>query len=174
LENPILECFCEILYNLAYFAIKEMNKILIAILIAYSYSRTEEYYTNCLEGAPGYKNNKLSVSQCKEYSPTGGHCCLITYKIKEDEVNIPLNMGNTFGGGDNYNNYNNAYKKGKRFLEEKEYVCYGITSKGYANIEEVKKEIKKETGVSGMDIDCSSDKLNILILLSYSLLFLLL
>ena len=139
-----------------------MNKILIITLIIYSYCRNSEYYAKCLDGAPTYDNNKHSVSECNEYKKEGSYCCLLSFKIYEETTQIYLNLGSYF-----------KKKPSIRALDEKEYLCIRISKDGYYKISDVKKDIEKETGVSELTIDCNSNKLNILLLLTYLLLFLL-
>ena len=51
-----------------------------------------------------------------------------------------------------------------RALDEKEYLCIGISKEGYNKISDVIKEIEKESSVSNIKIDCNSKNLNIIIL----------
>lgn len=141
-----------------------MNKIFIITLIIYSYCRTSEYYNDCLDGAPTYDNNEHTVSECQKYSKEGNYCCLLSFKIKEEVIEYNLNLGTLMQMG-------NTNKK-KRTLNEKEYLCIGLSKDGYYNILGVKKELEEETGISNIEINCNSSKLNIFILLTYLLLFL--
>ena len=138
-----------------------MNKILILILIIYSYCRTPEYYTKCPDGAPAYDNNKHSVSDCNQYNKEGVHCCLLTFKIEETTI-AEISLADLAKN-----------RKNIRSLEELEYSCFGITNYGYEKISDVIKEVEKETGVNQLKIDCNSNNLNILMLLLFLLLLLL-
>ena len=128
-----------------------MKTILIITLIIYSSCKTSEYYTKCKDGAPEYDNRDHSVSECNGYSKEGSYCCLLSFTISNDKQYVSL----------------------FRALEEKEYLCIGISKEGYNKISDVIKEIEKEASLSSLKIDCNSKNLNIFILLSYLLFFIL-
>jgi hypothetical protein len=56
-------------------------------------------------------------------------------------------------------------KKDKlRSLGEPKGYCYGLSKEGYDNIKDVIKELKKETGIEELYIDCGAKRLKYYIL----------
>ena len=109
------------------------EKILLIVLI-FSNCKTASYYTNCTEGAPS--GNKLVLaSECGKYnSSDDSYWCLLYYDLKDQNVQFSL----------------------FRNLNERVNLCFGITKDGYYNIEKVKKELRSESGIDTLEINCIS------------------
>lgn len=155
-----------------------MNNIFLIILFIYTNCKTEKYYSQCLEGAASYDNKKHYLYECKKYSDIDSYCCLLTFKIEDNEYNFD------FGGDDdddddgdyeykkNYVYKNISKHNNHRYLKGKEYTCLGLSNEGYYHISDVIKEVKKESEIDNVEINCFSKNLDLISL--YLLLILLL
>ena len=56
-------------------------------------------------------------------------------------------------------------QKEMRQLSERENLCFGLSAEGYYNIDKVLDELKKETGIKEIKLNCFSRTLNISIIL---------
>lgn len=126
-----------------------IKEIILFIVLVFSKSRTDAYYTKCLDGAPS-GNNLIMASECKEYSDSNAHCCLLYYEIKDQNLEVHI----------------------FRNLNERINLCFGLTKDGYYNIDKVKSELKEESGIETIEIKCFSS--NIKFMYGFILLLLLL
>ena len=113
-----------------------IKEIILLILLVFSNCKTDVYYTKCKDGAPN-GNNFATASECKEYSTDNSHCCLLYYDVKDQNVQFSI----------------------FRNLNERVNVCYGLTKDGYYNIDKVIKELKDESGVDNLQINCFSSNI---------------
>jgi len=122
--------------------VQRQMKIIIFLISLICYScLTSSYIKKCLPGIEDI--DILSVTQCRSYDPDGGYCCYLTYENEKQRVDVPIFLYDK--KQDNKNNI--------RSLEPKNY-CYGVSSEGYDNIEDVIEELSEETGVEELKIDC--------------------
>lgn len=111
--------------------------ILLTVLI-YCLCLTNKYYQKCTSTI---FFNPTSVNQCKEFSENGAYCCYLHYENPKIQEYI----------------YMPTYyeKKNKtRSLGEPKGYCYGLSKEGYDNIKTVIGELKDETGIEELYIDC--------------------
>ena len=127
--------------------------ILLNVLIS-SFCLTSKYYEECTGNttfAPA------SANQCRQYDANGAFCCYLNYEILKTQNVVVLP---TF-----------FFKKDKpRSLSEPKSYCFGITKEGFDNIKKVIDELKEESGMEKINIDCGTKRLkyyllNILIII---------
>ena len=139
-----------------------MSNIFLIILFIYTNCKTEKYYSECLEGAATYDNKIHYLDECKRYSDIDSYCCLLKFKIEDNEhhLDIDLNFGDFF----DKNAYRNISNKNKhhRHLKGKEYTCFGLSNVGYYHIPEVIKEVEKESEIENIEIDCFAKNVNLI------------
>ena len=131
-----------------------MKAVILLTVLIYSICLTGNYYEKC---SSNISFNPTSANQCKEYSANGAYCCYLHYenpKVRQDII-MPT--------------YYNKKDKLCSLGEPKGY-CYGISKEGYDKIKDVIKELKKETGIDELYIDCRAKRLkyyllNILIII---------
>lgn len=129
-----------------------MKKLLfLALLLCYALSLNQNYYQRCLSGIENI--DIISVSQCRKYDDNGGYCCYLQYENEKIQNYI------YFPSYYNYKKIGNKTSTTLRMLGEKNKICYGISKNGYDNINDVIKELKEETGVENLDIDCGQHRL---------------
>jgi len=116
--------------------------ILLASFI-YALCLTKSYYKKCLAGTDYI--DLLSANECREYDPEGGYCCFLNY----DNDKIPVFL--FFKKKENRTN--------TRSLQEPQRYCYGISFEGYDNINDVIEELKEETGINQIRVDCGKQGL---------------
>ena len=117
--------------------------ILLTVLI-YSLCLTNNYYQKCSSDATFAPT---SSNQCRQYDANGAYCCYLHYENPKDQHLVIMP---TF--------YN---KKDKlRALGEPKSYCHGLSKEGYDNIKDVIKELKDETGIQELYIDCRAKRLN--------------
>ena len=126
-----------------------IKELIFLIVLVFCKSRTDAYYTSCLDDSPN-GNNLIMASECQEYSAPDSHCCLLYYEVKDQNVQFTI----------------------FRNLNERVNVCFGLTKDGYYHIDEVKKELQKESGIVTIEINCFSS--NIKFIYGFILLLLLL
>ena len=75
-----------------------MSNIFLIILFIYTNCKTEKYYSEYLEGAATYDNKKHYLEEWKRYSDIDSYCCLLKFKIEDNEhhLDIGLNFGDFF------------------------------------------------------------------------------
>ena len=138
--------------------------ILFLLLITTAYNRTDKYYTHCESNAP--KSGFITHSDCNGYAQEDSYCCLLYYVSNPDiQFNFYFKKANT---------NTNATIKGEeeRILSERENLCIGLTNDGYNKIEDVIKELEKESGIEEIFINCLGTKININTIISIILLIL--
>ena len=124
--------------------------LLLALLFYYSLSLNNNYYQECLSGTENI--DIISVSKCRKYDANGGYCCYLSYENKKKQVDVY------------FPTYFQKKKENKtsiipRILAESINLCYGLSKNGYDKIDDVIKELKEETGVAKLDIDCGQNRL---------------
>ena len=160
-----------------------MKNIILIILFIYTNCKTEKYYSQCLEGAASYDNKKHYLGECKKYSYIDSYCCLLTFKIEDIEHNYDFDFGGDDDDDDNVDYDDYEYKKNydykniskynkHRYLKGKEYTCFGLSKEGYYHISEVIKEVKKESEIDNVELDCFAKNLNLISLYLLLILFL--
>lgn len=135
--------------------------LLFLILIINAYSRTAGFYTHCKVGAP--KSGLITYSDCKNYNQQDSHCCLLYYVANPDvQFNFFFKKSGT----------NNTGEQGRQ-LSERENLCFGLTNDGYNKIDDVIKELEKESGINNININCfgKNIKFNTIILIILVILF---
>ena len=131
----------------------QIRFFLFMILIIKALSKTTHYYTDCDYGAP--KSGFITYSECQEYSDVDSYCCLLYYVANPDlAINLVFKKGDT----------TEKEVKGRK-LSERVNLCFGLTSSGYDNIEDVIEELQDESGIEEIHINCSSKSLNYCIFL---------
>lgn len=135
-----------------------MKILLLLILIIQAFSRNNNYYKSCNEGAP--KSGFITYSDCQGYAASGAYCCLMYY---EGNPNVELNF--FFKKNENNTSVGKVDEQEGRKLSERENLCIGLSSEGYHNIQEVIDELEDESGVKDISINCISKTLNIGIIL---------
>ena len=131
-----------------------MKAVILLTVIIYSICLTGKFYEKC---SANITFNPTSANHCKEYSANGAYCCYLHYenpKVRQD-IYMPT--------------YYNKKDKLRSLGEPKGY-CYGLSKEGYDEIKNVIKELKKETGIDELYIDCRAKRLkyyllNILIII---------
>jgi hypothetical protein len=113
-----------------------IKEILLLILVIYTNSRTESYYTTCQNGAPS-GSNLVMASECTKYKRPNSYCCLLFYEVKDINVHFSI----------------------WRRLNERVNLCYGLTEEGYNNIDKVKSELKSESEIVKIEINCFSSNI---------------
>ena len=135
-----------------------MKILLLLILIIQAFSRNNNYYKSCNEGAP--RSGFITYSDCQGYAASGAYCCLLYY---EANPNVELNL--FFKKNENNTSVGKVDEQEGRKLSERENLCIGLSSEGYHNIQEVIDELEDESGVKDISINCISKTLNIGIIL---------
>jgi hypothetical protein len=136
-----------------------MKILLLIILIIQIFSLTDKYYKNCNEGAP--VSGFLTYSECQKYAASEAYCCLLYYITNRDVSTTII-----FKKKQNNTSIDKAdEQKEIRHLSERENLCFGLSAEGYYNIGDVIDELKKETGVKEIKINCFSRTLNMSIIL---------
>ena len=136
-----------------------MKILLLIILIIQIFSLTDKYYKNCNEGAP--VSGFLTYSECQKYAASEAYCCLLYYITNRDVSTTII-----FKKKQNNTSIDKAdEQKEIRHLSERENLCFGLSAEGYYNIGDVIDELKKETGVEEIKINCFSRTLNMSIIL---------
>jgi len=131
-----------------------MKILLLIILIIQIFSRNENYYKKCNEGAP--KSGFITYSDCQRYAASGAYCCLLYYVANP---NVEVNF--FFKKNENNTSVAKVDEKEGRKLSERENLCFGLSSEGYHYIKEVIDELEDESGVEDITINCISKTLNI-------------
>ena len=127
-----------------------MKTLILLSLFFKAFSLTKDYVTNCLVGFEDI--DILSAVECGKYSPGNGYCCLLSYDNKKKEVNVYIpHTPETYRKKDN--------KTKIRSLGEPKKYCYGVSNKGYYEIDNLIKEITSETGMQEVKIDCGGQSL---------------
>ena len=135
-----------------------MKILLLLILIIQAFSRNNNYYKSCNEGAP--KSGFITYSDCQGYAASGAYCCLMYY---EGNPNVELNF--FFKKNENNTSVGKVDEQEGRKLSERENLCIGLSSEGYHYIKKVIDELEEESGVKDISINCTSKTLNIGIIL---------
>ena len=124
-----------------------MKLFLLSTLIINTLCLTKHYYTKCNYGAP--KSGLITYSDCQEYASSDSYCCLLYYVSNPDiEFNFYFKKGDT----------TEKEVKGRK-LSERVNLCFGLTSSGYDNSEDVIEELQDESGIEEIHINCSSKSL---------------
>lgn len=139
-----------------------MKLIIFLICFIYILSLTSNYYKKCSSGVEYI--DIVSVSSCRQYDNDGGYCCYLTYDNPKEKYDIPIYLPP-------YYRNKNENKTKLRTLQEPKYYCYGISKSGYDNIDDVIDELKDETGIPEMKIDCDGYGLKNSLLNLFYLLF---
>ena len=135
-----------------------MKILLLLILIIQAFSRNNNYYKSCNEGAP--RSGFITYSDCQGYAASGAYCCLMYY---EGNPNVELNF--FFKKNENNTSVGKVDEQEGRKLSERENLCIGLSSEGYHYIKKVIDELEEESGVKDISINCTSKTLNIGIIL---------
>ena len=112
-------------------------------VLIYSLCLTNNYYKEC---SGNVTFSPASATQCRKFDTNGAFCCYLHYEIPkiQNVIHIP-----TF-----------YFKKNKtRALGEPKSYCYGITKEGFDNIKKVIDELKDESGMEQLYIDCGAKRL---------------
>jgi hypothetical protein len=137
-----------------------MQLLLLLILLSKVLSKTGNYYTDCVYGSP--QSGLIAYSECQEYAVEDSHCCLLYFVTKEKP---------------SYNFFSkkvvDAPKKEifGRKLESRWNFCFGLTKDGYNNIKDVIKELKNESGLDDININCFSKNLKLSAIIILLILF---
>ena len=136
-----------------------MKILLLLILIIQIFAITDKYYKNCTAGAPN--SGLLTYSHCQKYAAPEAYCCLM-YFITNRDVSTTI----FFKKKENNTSIDKEdEQKEIRNLAERENLCFGLSAEGYYNIGDVLSELKKETGLKELKINCFTRTLNISIIL---------
>ncbi len=142
-----------------------MNTLLLLGLFYYTLSLNDNYYQKCLSGIDNI--DIISVSECRKYDPDGGYCCYLHYENKKKAVDIYVPP--TY----DYKKKENKTSTNFRKLGEPLNYCYGLSKNGYDNINNVIDELKKESGVEELSINCNQIRLKNSLLNIFGLLLIL-
>ena len=125
-----------------------MRLLIFLIFFISSLNKTAKYYTDCLYDSP--KSGFITYSDCQEYAKENSYCCLLYY------TSHSTNYYDFFARKiDEHINKSRNETYGRKLLGRWNF-CFGLTSEGYDNIEDVIEELEEESGLDDIDIDCSS------------------
>lgn len=139
--------------------------LIFSSLFIFSLCLNQQYYKSCLSDVNN--NDILSPSGCRKYDSQESYCCLLSYTNEKKEYDFFIIPPTTYKN--NITNMNNT-KNQLRYLSESQKLCYGLSQEGYDKINKVIEELKKESGVDELYIDCGNKHIkyylyNIIILL---------
>ena len=89
--------------------------------------------------APTGKDQFLMASDCTNFSYNNSYCCLFFYDNKDESFSYSLSLF--------------------RNLNERVNFCFGISKDGYYHIDKVIKELKKDSGIETLKLNCSKEYL---------------
>ena len=132
--------------------------LIFSSLFIFSLCLNSQYYQACSSDVENI--SIFSPSECRSYSSQGSYCCLLSYENKKEEyyfyVYVPVSsVKNNLTNVNNLNNSNNQLRN----LFEPKKLCYGLSKDGYDNIGKVIDELKEESGVESLNIDCGNNRI---------------
>ena len=116
-----------------------MEILVFFILFLFSNSITPEYYSECMSDAPIGIDQFYMTSDCTNFSYNNSYCCLFFYDNKDESFSYSLSLF--------------------RNLNERVNFCFGISKDGYYHIDKVIKELKKDSGIETLKLNCSKEYL---------------